>query len=71
MDSWEPVDIDSTDRDEIEEEYDKWDDNLMDELEERFNKLKKFNATLELLLIIRWRRILRLIEKRYDRTGCK
>ena len=27
---WEPVDIDPTDRDEIEEEDDKWDDNLMD-----------------------------------------
>ena len=46
MASWEPVDIDPIDRDEIVEEDDKWDDNLMNELEERFNKLKEFNATL-------------------------
>ena len=47
MASWEPVDIDPTDRDEIEEEDDKWDDNLMNELETRFEELKRFNATLE------------------------
>ena len=40
MASWEPVDNDPTDRDEIEEENDKWDDNLMDKLEERFNNIK-------------------------------
>ena len=31
MASWEPVDIDQADRYEIEEEDDKWDDNLMNE----------------------------------------
>ena len=36
MTSWEPVDIDQADRDEIEEEDDKWDDNLMNELERKF-----------------------------------
>ena len=46
MASWEPVDIDPTDRDEIEEE-DKWDDNLMNELERKFEGLRQFNATLE------------------------
>ena len=46
MASWKPVDIDPIDRDEIIEEDDKWDDNLMDKPEERFDKLKKFNATL-------------------------
>ena len=40
MASWEPVDNDPTDGDEIEEENDKWDDNLMDKLKERFNKQK-------------------------------
>ena len=47
MASCEPVDIDPTDRDEIGEEDDKWDDNLMNELERRFEELKQFNATLE------------------------
>ena len=45
--SWEPVDIDPTDRDEIEEEYGKWDDNLMNELERKIEELRWFNATLE------------------------
>ena len=44
---WEPVDIDPTDRNEVEEENDKWDDDLMDKLEERFNKLRQINKTLE------------------------
>ena len=48
MASWEPVDIDPTDRDEIVEEGDdKWHDNSMSELEIRLNKLRQFNATLE------------------------
>ena len=29
-----------TDRDEIEDKDDNWEDNLMDKLEERFNKLR-------------------------------
>ena len=47
MASWEPVDIDPTDHDEIEEDDDKWGDGLMDDLERRFNELRQSNATLE------------------------
>ena len=43
MDSFEPVDID---RDGLGEAYDKWDDNIMKDLELRFNKLREFNETL-------------------------
>ena len=37
----DPVDIDPIDRDGMEEEDDKWDDNLMNELERRFLKRTK------------------------------
>ena len=40
MASWEPVDID---RDEIADEDAKWDDDVMKDLEIRFNKLREFN----------------------------
>ena len=40
MTSWEPVDID---RDGIGQEYDKWDDNVMNDLEKRFKELRQFN----------------------------
>ena len=40
MASWEPVDIDS---DEIAEEDDKWDGDIMNALEKRFEELKQFN----------------------------
>ena len=43
MDSFEPVDID---RDGLGEEYDKWDDHEVKDLEVRFNKLREFNETL-------------------------
>ena len=43
MASWEPVDID---RDEIGEGDDRWDDDIMKDLELRFNKLRQFNSTL-------------------------
>ena len=43
----EPVYIDPFDRDEIGEEDDKWDDDLTNDLERRFNELRQFNATLE------------------------
>ena len=46
MVSWEPVDIDPTDRDEIEEEDDKWDDNLMSELERKFEELRRFSQSV-------------------------
>ena len=44
---WESVDIDPTDRDEIGEEDDKWNDNLKHDLRIRLDKLKQFSATLE------------------------
>ena len=43
MASWEPVDID---RDGLGEGYDKWDDDIVKDLELRFNKLREFNETL-------------------------
>ena len=43
MTSFEPVDIDY---DEIGEEGDKWDDDFMNDLEVRYNKLRGFNETL-------------------------
>ena len=43
----EPVDIDPIDRDGIKEVNDKWDDDLMNDLERRFNELRHFNPTLE------------------------
>ena len=44
MTSWEPVDIDldGTGDDEFE-----WDDDLMNDLERRFNQLRQFNKTLD------------------------
>ena len=44
MASWEPVDID---HDEIADEDAKWDDDVMKDLEIRFNKLREFNETLD------------------------
>ena len=46
MASWEPVDIYPIDRDEIAEEDDKWDDDLMTDLEKRFEEQRQFNKTL-------------------------
>ena len=43
MDPFEPVDID---RDGLGEAYDKWDDDIVKDLELRFNKLREFNETL-------------------------
>ena len=43
----EPVDIDPIDRDEIGEENDVWGDDLMNDLERRFNELKRFNKDLK------------------------
>ena len=45
MASWEPVDIDPTDHDGLED--DKWDDDFMKDLEIRFNKLREFNRDLK------------------------
>ena len=43
MATWEPVDIN---RDDMGEEYDKWDDDFMNDLEIRFNRLRGFDETL-------------------------
>ena len=43
MDSFEPVDID---RDGLGDEYDKWDDDMVKDLEIRFNKLREFNRDI-------------------------
>ena len=43
MVSFEPVDIDY---DKIGDEDYKWDDDVMEDLELRFNKLREFNKTL-------------------------
>ena len=45
MATWEP-DIDPFDRDKIEDEDYKWDDDVIKDLELRFNKLREFNETL-------------------------
>ena len=47
MASWEPVDPVDIDHYEIVEEDDKWDDNLMNELEKKCEGLRRCNATLE------------------------
>ena len=43
MSSWEPVDVDC---DEIADEDNKWDDDLMSDLERRFNQLRQLDVTL-------------------------
>ena len=43
MASFEPVDID---RDGMGERYEKWDDDVIKDLEIKFNKLREFNETL-------------------------
>ena len=43
MASWEPVDID---RDEISDEDVKWDDDVMKDLESRFEELRQYNRNL-------------------------
>ena len=45
MATWDPVDIDPTDRDEIED-GEEWDDGFKTNLEIRFNKLRGFDRTL-------------------------
>ena len=43
MATWDPADIDRYD---MGEEYDKWDDDFVNDLEIRFNRLRGFNETL-------------------------
>ena len=46
MATWEPVDITHFDRDDIEDVYGDWGDDFKNNLEVRFNMLKKLNETL-------------------------
>ena len=46
MATWEPIDITHFYHDDIEDVYSNWGDNLKNDLEVRFNKLRKFNETL-------------------------
>ena len=46
MATWEPIDITHFDRDNIEDVYGDWGDDLKNDLEVRFNRLRKFNETL-------------------------
>ena len=46
MATWEHIDITHFDRDNIEDVYGDWGDDLKNDLEVRFNRLRKFNETL-------------------------
>ena len=46
MATWEPIDISQFDRDDIEDVHNNWGDDFKNDLEERFNRLRKFNETL-------------------------
>ena len=46
MATWEPIDITHFDHDDVEDVYSDWGDNFKNDLEVRFNKLRKFNETL-------------------------
>ena len=46
MATWEPVDVSQFDRDDIEDVYGDWGNDFNNDLGVRFNKLRKFNETL-------------------------
>ena len=46
MATWEPIDITNFDHDDIEDVYGDWDNDFKNNLEVRFNRLRKFNETL-------------------------
>ena len=46
MATWEPIDITHFDRDDIEDIYGDWGNDFKNDLEVRFNRLRKFNETL-------------------------
>ena len=46
MAPWEPIDVTHFDCDDIEDVYGDWGDDFKNNLEIRFNKLRKFNETL-------------------------
>ena len=46
MATWKPIDISQFDRDDIEDVYGEWSDDFKNNLEVNYNKLRKFNETL-------------------------
>ena len=48
MASWEPVDIDPIDRDEIREEDGKWDDDKITKIQAKLEELRQFNEKLKI-----------------------
>ena len=46
MATWDPVDVSHLDRDEIEDLHADWDDAFTSDLEMRFNRLRRFDRTL-------------------------
>ena len=56
MATWEPVNVDSIDRDGIREEDDKWDDGKITEIEAKLEELRHFKTLQDwkLLLIRTW-----------------
>ena len=46
MATWEPIDITHFDRDDMEDVRSEWDNDFKNNLEERYNRLRKFNETL-------------------------
>ena len=47
MATWEPVDIDPIDHNEIGEEDDKWDDDKITKIEAKLEELRQFNEKLK------------------------
>ena len=45
MATWEPIDITHFDRDDIEDVYAEWDDDFKNDLEVRYNRIRKFDET--------------------------
>ena len=46
MATWDPMDITNFDRDDIEDAYSDWDNDFKSNIEITFNRLRKFNETL-------------------------
>ena len=46
MATWEQVDVSQFDRDDIEDVHGDWGDDFENDLEKRFNKIRKFSETL-------------------------
>ena len=46
MATWDPEDIDLTDRDGLGDEDDKWDEHVMNDLQKRYEELRQFNKNI-------------------------